>query len=69
MSIFWNRRTSARSFSKYCRYSLYVVEPMQRSEPDASAGLSKFDASIAPPEVAPAPITVWISSMNTIEFG
>ena len=29
-----------------------------------SAGLSRFDASIAPPEVAPAPITVWISSMN-----
>jgi hypothetical protein len=34
--------------------------------PDASAGLSRFEASIAPPEVAPAPITVWISSMNMI---
>ena len=37
---------------------------MQRRLPDASAGFSRFDASIAPPEVAPAPITVWISSMN-----
>ena len=37
---------------------------MQRSVPDASAGFSRFEASIAPPEVAPAPITVWISSMN-----
>ena len=42
---------------------------MQRSVPDASAGLSRFDASIAPPEVAPAPITVWISSMNMIAPG
>jgi len=45
---------------------LYVVEPMQRTVPDASAGLSRLDASIEPPEVAPAPITVWISSMNRI---
>ena len=65
-SIFWNRRTSARSFSKCCRYSLYVVEPMQRSTPDCSAGFSRFEASIAPPDVAPAPMTVWISSMNRI---
>ena len=42
---------------------------MQRSVPEASAGLSRFDASIAPPEVAPAPITVWISSMNMIAPG
>ena len=34
-----------------------------------SAGFSRFDASIAPPEVAPAPITVWISSMNRIAWG
>ena len=32
----------------------------------ASAGFSRLEASIAPPEVAPAPITVWISSMNRI---
>ena len=37
---------------------------MQRRLPDASAGFSRFEASIAPPQVAPAPITVWISSMN-----
>ena len=37
---------------------LQVVEPMQRMVPDASAGFSKLEASIAPPEVAPAPITV-----------
>ena len=42
---------------------------MQRSSPDASAGLSMFDASIEPPDVAPAPTIVWISSMNRIAFG
>ena len=42
---------------------------MQRIAPEESAGFSRFDASIAPPEVAPAPITVWISSMNRIAFG
>src|SRR5271156_6662971 len=39
---------------------------MQRRMPCASAGLRRLEASIAPPEVAPAPITVWISSMNRI---
>ena len=42
---------------------------MQRSSPFASAGLIRFDASIAPPEAAPAPMTVWISSMNRIAPG
>ena len=42
---------------------------MQRSVPDWSAGFSRFDASIAPPDVAPAPITVWISSMNMMAPG
>ncbi len=42
---------------------------MQRSVPAAKAGFSRFDASIAPPEVAPAPMTVWISSMNMIAPG
>ncbi len=42
---------------------------MQRRLPEASAGLSRLEASIAPPEVAPAPITVWISSMNSTEPG
>ena len=32
-------------------------------------GLSKLDASITPPEVAPAPIMVWISSIKRIAFG
>ena len=41
---------------------------MQRSVPCASAGFSRFEASIAPPDVAPAPMTVWISSMNRIAF-
>ena len=68
-SIFWKRRSSARSFSKWLRNSLYVVEPMQRIAPLLSAGLSRFDASIAPPLVAPAPITVWISSMNSTACG
>ena len=42
---------------------------MQRMLPEASAGFSRFEASSAPPEVAPAPITVWISSMNRIASG
>ncbi len=42
---------------------------MQRSVPDWSAGFSRFEASMAPPEVAPAPITVWISSMNMMAPG
>ena len=39
---------------------------MHFNSPDASAGLSKLDASIDPPLVAPAPTTVWISSINKI---
>ena len=42
---------------------------MQRTVPDCSAGFSRFEASMAPPDVAPAPITVWISSMNRIAPG
>ena len=42
---------------------------MQRSSPDASTGLRMFDASIEPPLVAPAPTTVWISSMNRMAPG
>ena len=62
----WNRRTSARSFSKCCRYSWNVVDPMQRSRPLASAGFSRLLASMLPPAVAPAPMMVWISSMKRI---
>ena len=39
---------------------------MQRSSPLPSTGLSRLEASMVPPEVAPAPMTVWISSMNRI---
>ena len=42
---------------------------MQRSSPDCSAGFSRFDASIEPPDVAPAPMMVWISSMNRTALG
>ncbi len=42
---------------------------MHFSVPDASAGFSRLEASMAPPEVAPAPITVWISSMNRMALG
>ncbi len=41
---------------------------MQRSCPEESNGLRRLDASITPPDAAPAPIIVWISSMNKIDF-
>ena len=59
----WNRRASAASFSTCFLYSSSVVAPMQCSSPRASAGLSRFDASIAP-SALPAPTRVCISSMN-----
>ena len=40
-----------------------------RNFPPCSAGFNRFEASIAPPEVAPAPITVWISSINKTASG
>ena len=63
----WNRRSSAASFSMWRRYSSRVVAPMQWSSPRASAGLSRFEASIGP-AVAPAPTTVWSSSTNRMTF-
>ena len=68
-SIFWKRRESAWSFSKMPRYSVKVVAPMHFSCPDDKAGFSKLDASSVPPEAEPAPIKVWISSMNNTESG
>ena len=47
------------------RYSSSVVAPMQWRSPRASAGFSRLEASIAP-SVAPAPTTVWSSSMKRI---
>src|SRR5574340_1597438 len=68
-STFWKRRDKAWSFSKIPRYSVYVVAPMQRKLPDESAGFSRLEASSVPPDAAPAPISVWISSMNRIALG
>ena len=59
----WKRRASAGSFSKYCLYSRQVVAAIVRSSPRARAGLSRLAASL-PPAWAPAPISVWASSMN-----
>ncbi len=68
-SIFWKRRDSAASFSKMPRYSVKVVAPMHFIVPVDNAGLSRLLASSVPPEAAPAPISVWISSMNSIACG
>ena len=68
-SIFWKRRVSARSFSKMPRNSWNVVEPMQRISPEPSSGLIRLQASMTPPEAEPAPMMVWISSMNRIALG
>ena len=59
----WNRRASAASFSTCLRYSSSVVAPTQCSSPRASAGFSRFEASIAP-SALPAPTSVCISSMK-----
>ena len=42
---------------------------MHFSAPVDSAGFSRLDASSVPPDAAPAPISVWISSMKRIAFG
>ena len=63
--IGWNRRSRAASFSTYLRYSLSVVAPMHCSSPRESAGLSMFDASMAP-SAPPAPMIVCSSSMKSI---
>ncbi len=59
------RRSSAGSFSMCCRYSSWVVAPMQGNSPRASAALSSLAASCGPSPAAPAPMMVWTSSMNT----
>ena len=45
-----------------------MVEPLQRSDPLLREGFNKLLASIDPPLVAPAPITVCISSINKTDF-
>ncbi|MNC88359.1 hypothetical protein D3C83_41640 [compost metagenome] len=42
---------------------------MHLISPEASTGLMMLEASMTPPEAAPAPMMVWISSMNRIEPG
>ncbi len=59
------RRSRAASFSICLRYSLRVVAPMHCNSPLASAGFNMLEASIAP-SAAPAPTTVWSSSMKRI---
>ena len=68
-STFWKRRDSAESFSKMPRYSTNVVAPIQRNWPLANAGLSRLEASSVPPDAEPAPISVWISSINSTALG
>ncbi len=51
----------------YLRYSSSVVAPMHWISPRARAGLSTFEASIAP-SAPPAPTSVCSSSMNRIVF-
>jgi len=64
---FWNRRSSAPSFSIYWRYSSSVVAPMHCISPRAKAGFSMFAAS-SEPLAPPAPTSVCISSINRITF-
>ena len=59
----WNLLSSALSFSKYFWYSSKVVAPIALNSPLASAGFKILAASIAP-WPPPAPINVWISSIN-----
>ena len=63
--IFWNRRSSAASFSMYFLYSSKVVAPTQCNSPRANAGLSMLPASMAP-SALPAPTMVCNSSMKTM---
>ncbi len=64
-STFWKRRSSAASFSMYCRYSSSVVAPTQCSSPRARAGFSMLPASMAP-SLLPAPTMVCSSSIKRI---
>ena len=57
MVIGWNRRVIAGSFSKYLAYSIQVVAPTVRRVPRASAGFSRFAASLVPC-APPAPISM-----------
>ena len=47
-------------------YPLELVAPVVFRAPVDRAGFSGLDPSAVPPEAAPAPTMVWISSMNRI---
>ena len=59
----WKRRSSAASFSMYLRYSSLVVAPINWISPLARDGFKMLAASMAP-SAPPAPMIVWISSIN-----
>src|SRR5919107_302769 len=63
----WKRRSSAASRSMYLRYSSSVVAPIVCSSPRASDGFRILAASTAP-SAAPAPTSVWSSSMNSTQL-
>ena len=65
--IFWNRRSSAPSFSIDLRYSSRVVAPIHWITPRDNAGFKILAASIEPCAF-PAPTIVCISSINRIIF-
>ena len=67
-TIFWNRLSSAPSFSTLFLNSSSVVAPMHWISPRARAGFSMFAASRLP-DAPPAPTMVWNSSMKRITSG
>ena len=67
-SIFWNLLAKAWFFENTLRYSWKVVDPIHLIFPLANSGLRRFDTSREPPPAEPAPIIVWISSINKIGF-
>ena len=67
-SIFWNLLDKAWFLENTFLYSWNVVDPIHLILPLANSGFSKFETSSEPPPAEPAPIIVWISSMNKIGF-
>src|SRR3989442_1571699 len=61
------RRSRAAPFSMCLRYSPGGVAPTARRSPGAGGGFKRFAAAIAP-SAAPAPTSVWSSSMNRIPW-
>ncbi len=61
----WKRRSKAESFCRCLRYSSAVVAPITWISPRDRGGL-RMEAASMEPSAEPAPMTVWISSMNRI---